>query len=936
MRIIRPGSALLSAVLVLVSCSEPSAPRTPTSISVVAGTEQSAAVTTALAEPVVVEVRDNSDRPVSGVVVTWTVSEGGGTVTPSTTTTNGSGRAQVLWTLGTSAGVNRLSAGVEGVAPTNVTARAEAGAATSSRLVAGDGQIELEQRPLSDALVVEVVDQYGNGVPDVGVTFTPSAGVVTPQVVTTDGTGIAAAIWTLGSAGEHGVDMSVAGLTGEPIHATATALASGDILALENDSPVVGIEAVTGQSQYYRLTLPADVTYLTVSTIGGPGDADLFVRHDRLPTTAASDCQSTSPITTESCTVQVPAAGQWYVLIDAFRTYSHVTLSASYVVGGTMFVTVSGLPQGAGGSVVVRGPEHYEKLVTATTALKALRPGDYSVTAGFVRQDDIVYVSSPERQDVQIQVGVESDISVAYSETVGALNLDIVGAYITQSVQRADGSIPLIAGRDGLLRVFARGNAVSTEMPDVRARFYQGGAVVHTVNIPAPSATLPVSPDERSLISTWNVQVPGSLLQPGISVRVDVDPDNAVAEADETDNTFPSSGEALALDVRAAPVLQARLVPVVQANGEQGDVTMTNRGAFVTDAQALYPLPAIDVDVRAPYSFNATLSATYDTAWARLLEEINLLRVAESPERYYYGVIRRPFTSGGSGLGFIGQRAAIGVDWPDDDWRSETLAHEWGHNFGRAHVDCGGPSGPDPDYPYAGGRLGHHGYDIRTHTILQLDSHFDLLSYCRPTWASDYTYEAVMDFRAPQAGVAAGAAAGAEQKSLLVWGRITPEGAVLEPSFETVAAPSLPSGNGPYRLTAKNGAGATVLDISFDAYEIDHMPGVRLFAYAIPLSRMGGEVPAEIRLRGAGVDEMRRQSADGAGVVQVERAGAGRVRLQWDAARSPVLMVREGRTGEILSFARGGDALVTTSAPEVEIHMSNGVKSTMRRIVVPR
>ena len=160
---------------------------------------------------------------------------------------------------------------------------------------------------------------------------------------------------------------------------------------------------------------------------------------------------------------------------------------------------------------------------------------------------------------------------------------------------------------------------------------------------------------------------------------------------------------------------------------------------------------------------------------------------------------------------------------------------------------------------------------------------------------------------------------------------------MLEPSFEIVAAPAVPRGSGPYRLTGTNDAGATVLDVSFDAHEIDHMPGVRLFGYAIPLSAMGGAAPAEIRLRGAGINEVRRQMAAGAGDdVRLAREGADRVRVQWNAARTPVLMIRDGHTGEILSFARGGDVRVTTTAAEVELNMSNGVRSTMRRVVVPR
>src|SRR5690606_36197593 len=162
-------------------------------------------------------------------------------------------------------------------------------------------------------------------------------------------------------------------------------------------------------------------------------------------------------------------------------------------------------------------------------------------------------------------------------------NLDITGAYITQSVQRSDGSVPLVAGRDGLVRVFARGNALDTEAPPVRVRIYQGGNLVHTEVVAASTATVPIDPDEASITSTWNVQLPGSLIQPGASMLVDIDPSNVVTETNESDNTYPATGTPLALDVRTLPVLRARLVPVLQEpNGLLGDVTPTTAESYIT------------------------------------------------------------------------------------------------------------------------------------------------------------------------------------------------------------------------------------------------------------------------------------------------------------------------------------------------------------------
>jgi hypothetical protein len=129
-----------------------------------------------------------------------------------------------------------------------------------------------------------------------------------------------------------------------------------------------------------------------------------------------------------------------------------------------------------------------------------------------------------------------------------------------------------------------------------------------------------------------------------------------------------------------------------------------------------------------------------------------------------------------------------------------------------------------------------------------------------------------------------------------------------------------------------------VLDVPFDGYELDHMPGVRLFAYAIPLRSLGAGGVSELRVEGAGNVGVRRKGAKApaAADVRLERAGAGRVRVQWDAAASPLVVVRDGRTGEILSFARGGAADVMTTSSEVEVTVSDGVKSAKRRIAVPR
>jgi hypothetical protein len=91
------------------------------------------------------------------------------------------------------------------------------------------------------------------------------------------------------------------------------------------------------------------------------------------------------------------------------------------------------------------------------------------------------------------------------------------------------------------------------------------------------------------------------------------------------------------------------------------------------------------------------------------------------------------------------QRAAIGVRYlSGSEVGIETFVHEIGHTQGRAHVACPGvqSGGPDPSYPYEGGIIGVWGFGVRDFGIRSATSHTDYMSYCNPTWVSDWQWKA--------------------------------------------------------------------------------------------------------------------------------------------------------------------------------------------------
>jgi len=149
-------------------------------------------------------------------------------------------------------------------------------------------------------------------------------------------------------------------------------------------------------------------------------------------------------------------------------------------------------------------------------------------------------------------------------------------------------------------------------------------------------------------------------------------------------------------------------VPVLRtADNTTGNVTTGNAGQFIDQTIRMHPLAAVDVDVRAPYTFSdpdQIQSNDGNGVWLRILSEMSALQSAEGGTRNYYGVIAVPYGGGIAGYGYVPGRAAVG--WDKLPSASGVVAHELGHNFGRSHAPCGGVSSSDPNYPYPGGVTG--------------------------------------------------------------------------------------------------------------------------------------------------------------------------------------------------------------------------------------
>jgi hypothetical protein len=142
----------------------------PTTIEMVSGNGQSAAVGTAVTNPLVVRVTDANDNPVANVAVAWTAVNGG-SVSADNSATNAQGLAQVSRTLGLAPGQYTTTAAVDGLqgSPVTFVSTATVGAPTQLAITQQPGGSTVSGNQFEPPPIIQVQDAQGNPVAQGGI-----------------------------------------------------------------------------------------------------------------------------------------------------------------------------------------------------------------------------------------------------------------------------------------------------------------------------------------------------------------------------------------------------------------------------------------------------------------------------------------------------------------------------------------------------------------------------------------------------------------------------------------------------------------------------------------------------------------------------------------------------------------------------------------------
>jgi len=564
----------------------------------------------------------------------------------------------------------------------------------------------------------------------------------------------------------------------------------------------------------------------------------------------------------------------------------------SVQVTGTSLDTVSGVTVGG---------------VAATVLAKTTTSLDFAAPAA----SGNVVLSGPGGQSVQAGVFT---LTTGSTPVVTISRVDVAQAY-SQPVGTTYQF--LVPGKAALVRAYISANQ-RIASPKVTATI-SGCTSNPTLTLSGPSSLPTTAPALDDLAGTFSAQIPAACVQSGLQIGVTV-ANTSPANSGATRSATPGVGRPTNLNIV--------LVPLVTNNsvGTAPDPEIVRR----MFARA-YPIDAskITISIRTPYTLTTkTVSGTVDGSWSSALQEVRQLRDLEGNGKHYYGLVPSPgFTGGTSGLAYQNGStntgggawlAAIGLDsvalaanrFGANAWL-DTMTHEVGHNMSLGHAPCGSPPDAETDFPYSGGGLGPypvHEFDSdRNGTAGPETVYFpatsiahDVMGYCDGEWFSDYNYSRVQTFM--QSFAYPQITPFAEPVEMLDFVGDIRDGKVrLAPPGARMATQPY-AGGGAFTLRVTTAAGA-VVEVPFTPVKVADEAGSSLQHFHVALPNPGTIAKVEV-LQGAlmlpvtldsppvAAAQWVGDTASSASPLSWSEAN-GALTVTWDAARYPVLRVRQ-------------------------------------------
>lgn len=347
--------------------------------------------------------------------------------------------------------------------------------------------------------------------------------------------------------------------------------------------------------------------------------------------------------------------------------------------------------------------------------------------------------------------------------TIGVPGARIRQIAIYQGVKRtlvvdgvaAPASVPIVAGRDAVVRVFYETDGTYDRAPVVGRLSIDGFAPIETQVVLGTSST------DAEMASTVNFVVPGDHVTEAFAYSVALLREGFAADDNPAARHPATASEAVVVEGKAN-TFRVKIAPLrydADGSGRLPDLSPAALERFRTRILQLFPVSDVELTVRDPEPWDVVIA--HDGAgWDDLINRVLMLRYDDDApdDLYYYGMLNPEETLDEycpptgciagvtllNGSNDVRLRTSMGIGYAG--YAENTGAHELSHAHGALHAPCGpaAPSSVDSKYPYAGGKTGVWGLDTASMTLYDPETTTDFMGYCDVEWISDYTYKRLL------------------------------------------------------------------------------------------------------------------------------------------------------------------------------------------------
>ncbi len=353
--------------------------------------------------------------------------------------------------------------------------------------------------------------------------------------------------------------------------------------------------------------------------------------------------------------------------------------------------------------------------------------------------------------------------------------ISIVGVELTQAIQffnfdklssgaGTDNSVPLVAGKDLLVRVFVASTfGIGAAADTVNGRIVVGGKTLQSLN--GPIAPLPSSQLRRSQLNhSLNFRVPAALCHGNRTIKIsvfDARPRNPYIDVyGPSKPKLARASRNVVASFQDVPPIRLRGF-LVNYTGGGLNIAAPTGNAFIDTVMRflpMFPTHGYDFGPCEVMSWSDDMSiasGNKNSGWDSLINNLLTTRSASSIRAVSIGLLPPNLagTLGSSQRGIGNWGVAISAQ---DDTRA--LSHEIGHAFGMLHLNDGMAAGPyDTAYPtyatFPFASIGEFGVNVQRMTLFNPNTTRDFMSYFdatdvpfpAATWISPYFYRDLMD-----------------------------------------------------------------------------------------------------------------------------------------------------------------------------------------------